>query len=65
MPNMNIFIEEDYLFKFRELKTSLKCRNNEETFKKLIDITHQHLQQNALQDQQNASQIQQQKESAS
>jgi len=61
MPNVNIFIEEDYLFKFRELKTSLKCRNNEETFKKLIDITHQHLQD----DQQNASQIQQQKESAS
>jgi len=61
MPNMNIFIEEDYLFKFRELKTSLKCRNNEEIFKKLIDITYQHLQD----DQQNASQIQQQKESAS
>ena len=61
MPNVNIFIEEDYLFKFRELKTSLKCRNNEEIFKKLIDITYQHLQD----DQQNASQIQQQKESAS
>jgi len=45
MPNLNIFVEEDYMFKFKWLKNSLKCTTNEKTFKKIIDIAEQHLQE--------------------
>jgi len=38
MPNINIMVDEDTLYKFRELKLKFKCKNNLDLLKRLIHI---------------------------
>ena len=38
MPNINIDVDEDTLWKFRQIKLTLKAKNNMECLRKMIEI---------------------------
>ena len=38
MPNVNIKIDEDLLWRFRQLKIKFKTDNNTELLKKLVEL---------------------------
>jgi len=38
MPNINIDVDDETLWSFRQVKLILKAKNNEECLKKMIDI---------------------------
>ena len=48
MANLNIFVEQQFYDKFKELKTLLKCKTNQETLNKLIIMAQDYLQQQLL-----------------
>ena len=46
--NINVKIDNSYEQKFKEFKTLFKCKTNDETIKKIMDLAQEQLQQELL-----------------